>query len=54
MNSMHGLTPLAIEETILRGTVANNSDEAYENINVYADILNDDGDVIGEGIRLCG
>ena len=52
------LDPFGIEETILRGVVSNNSDDAYENINVYADILNDDGDVIGEAfgfvVDACG
>jgi hypothetical protein len=52
------LDPFGIEEQILRGLITNNSDNAYVNINVAADLLNDDGDVIGEAfgfvVDACG
>lgn len=37
-----------VEEQIMVGNILNSGDVAYENVQVYADILNDDGDVIGE------
>ena len=37
-----------VEEQIMLGNVLNSGDVAYENVQVYADIRNDDGEIIGE------
>jgi hypothetical protein len=37
-----------LEQQLLVGKIRNDSDSAYSNISVYADLLNEDGDVIGE------
>ncbi|MEL6408557.1 MAG: hypothetical protein AAFR81_29590 [Chloroflexota bacterium] len=38
-----------VEEQVMRGFVINRGEDAYENVQIFADILNEDGDVIGEG-----
>lgn len=38
-----------VEEQVMRGFVINRGEDAYTNVQVFADILNEDGDVIGEG-----
>src|SRR6186997_2212648 len=37
-----------LEQQLLVGKIRNDSDSAYTNISVYADLLNEDGEVIGE------
>ena len=37
-----------LEQVLLLGKIRNDSEDAYANINVYADLLNADGEVIGE------
>jgi hypothetical protein len=52
------LDAFGIEEQVLKGLIINNSDDAYTDIHVTADLVNDDGDVIGEAfgfvVDACG
>lgn len=43
------INAFGVEEQIMIGTIMNSGDMAYENVQVFADILDDDGEVIGEG-----
>ena len=52
------LDAFGIEEQILRGLIINNSDDAYTDVSVIANLLTDDGEVIGEAfgfvVDACG
>lgn len=38
-----------VEEQVMRGFVLNRGEMAYENVQIFADILDEEGEVIGEG-----
>jgi hypothetical protein len=52
------LDAFGVESQVLTGQIVNDSRDAYININVFADVLNDEGDIIGEAfgfvVDACG